>query len=293
MRKPPERGFRLLVARVRSHYWRPNTNLVEEVVRALRGKLKDGDIVAVSEKALATAMGRVVDESEVRASSLAKAIASIWMRVVWGYLLGPLCRLKPFNLARLRAYPPDLGAKHKEVALKYAGFLQALRHYSEGGIDASNLPFSLVALPLEDPAAIAEELRTAIARRLKRHVTVMIVDGDSTFSAGPLHLAPRPVRVKGLLHFGGFLTFVIGRLLRMKERATPLAIAGEDLPPNFALRVAELAHKAMGEGAGATVWDAAAKFDTDLAGISWEMLESVVHYPIAIVRRVAAEPTKS
>jgi F420-0:gamma-glutamyl ligase-like protein len=39
-----------------------------------------------------------------------------------------------------------------------------------------------------------------------------------------------------------------------------------------------------GFGAGRTVWDMAETFKVDLADVSWEMLETVKHKPIVIVR---------
>jgi F420-0:gamma-glutamyl ligase-like protein len=276
--------MRIRAIALRTAYWRPGTDYVTTISEAVQHLVQDEDIVTVSEKALSVALGSIVDESKIMPSLLARLLSRIWMRRVWGGPLGRITRLRRRTLEQLRNYPIAEGAAHKEVALRYAGLLQALRHYSEGGIDASNLPYSYVSLPLRDNVAVAEELREAIERRTGMKVTVMIVDGDTTYSLGNLHLAPRPLKIKGLIHLGGFLTFVLGRFWKFKERATPIAVSGAAMNPDYALTLAEIAHRAMGGGAGRTVWSMARRFRVGLAGVTWEMLESVAHRPIVLLR---------
>lgn len=283
--------MKLKVTRIKTRYWRPGTNVIEEIVSALEGRLKDGDIVAISEKALATGMGAVIDESLIKPGSLAKAIAGYWMPKVWGGPLGKLTRLKPKTLNNIKNYPLDYGAKHKQVALTNAGFLQALRHYSEGGIDASNLPYSYVSLPIFK----AEKVAHMIKEHLKLHehkINVMIVDGDSTYSWRNLHLSPRHVEVRGLIHFGGFITFVIGRILNLRARPTPIAFVGRPINPDMALWLAKTAHKVSGPGAGRTAWGMSKRLNADLIGVTYEMLEGYEHAPIVILR-IEGESQKS
>jgi F420-0:gamma-glutamyl ligase-like protein len=276
--------MRIKAIALRTAYWRPGTNYVNIVSEAVQHLIRDGDIVTVSEKALSVALGFIVDESKIRPSLLAKLLSRIWMRKIWGGPLGRITRLRRRTLEQLRNYPINEGAAHKEVALRHVGLLQALRHYSEGGIDASNLPYSYVCLPLRNGAAVAEELREAIEKRTGRRVTMMIVDGDTTYSLRNLHMAPRRLKVKGLIHFGGFLTFVLGRALGLKERATSIAISGAALNPDYALTLAEIAHRVRGGGAGRTVWSMSRRFRVGLAEVTWEMLEGVAHRPIVVLR---------
>ena len=112
----------------------------------------------------------------------------------------------------------------------------------------------------------------------------MIMDGDTTYSWRNLHLAPRKADYPGLIHFGGVITFILGRVLGFKARQTPLAIAGEIINPDRALWYARLFHRLCGGGAGRTAWSMSEKMDTSLTGVTWEMLESVEHYPITIIR---------
>lgn len=245
----------------------------------------NGDIVAISEKALSSSRGNLIDESAVKPSLFAKFLARFWMRYIWGYLLGPLCRLDPENIKNLRNYPVKEGARHKQVALERTGFLRALKPFSEGGIDASNVPYSYTCLPLSNPEEIAQSIRSKIKEYLGKDVCVMIVDTDKTYSIRNLHLAPRSTSVKGIHSVGCFFSYIIGRMLKLRKRATPLVVVGFNPNPDEALNLARLADRAFHYGAGRTVWDMAKKFDVDLTDVTWEMLESVEHRPIAIIRR--------
>lgn len=264
-------------------FWRPGTDYVREIVDAVDGIVRDGDVVTVSEKAISTARGLIVDESRFESGRFARFLASFWMRRIWGGPLGRLTGLRDHTIERLRAFPMKEGAAHKQVALSHAGLLQSLRHYSEGGIDASNLPYTLVSSPLPDPQACASEIREALEGGGRR-VSVIIVDGDTTYSSGTLHFSPRIVKVPGLIHIGGFLTFVVGRMLGFRSRATPIALSGDPINPDWVLTLANVAHRVRGHGAGRTVWDMAERMGVDLTGVTWEMLEQVNHYPIVILR---------
>ena len=100
----------------------------------------------------------------------------------------------------------------------------------------------------------------------------MIIDGDTTYSWRNLHLAPRKVESPGLVHFGGFMTFIIGRLLKLKARQTPIAISGDTINPDRSLWFARLDHNLWGRGAGRTLWMRSNNMDTSLTGVTWEML---------------------
>ncbi len=265
-------------------YWRPGENYLSEIGRILHGKIVDGDIIVISEKAISTSTGNLIDESTVRAHLGARLIARLWMRLIWGWLLSTLCHFKRKLKLRLQNYPVDLGSVHKQVALDAAGLLQALMFGSEGAIDSSNLAYSFVSLPLKDASEIADRIRLRIRADLKKQVTVMIVDTDKTYSFGNFHFTPRPGPLKGIYSFGGVLTYIVGRTLRMKRQATPLAVSGRKMPIEKALELAESANRARGSGTGQTVWDMAEVFHTDLTSVSWEMLETARHKPIVIFR---------
>ena len=152
---------------VQTTYWKPNSNYLAPILQALRGKICDSDFVVVSEKALAIATGKIIDESTIKPSGNAKFLASVWMRIVWGYPLGFLCGFGMRLLKRLREYPLESGSRHKQVALEQAGLMQALLFGSEGGIDGSNLAYSYVCLPLKNADALAQEIQKHILQRAK------------------------------------------------------------------------------------------------------------------------------
>ena len=275
---------RYKVLAITTKYWRTGENYLEQIIESIKGKIADGDFIVVSEKAISTASNNIVDENGVRPSLSAKLIAKYWMRIVWGYFLGPLCHFQERLLQRLREYPFETGSRHKQVALQYAGLLQELMFGSEGGIDGSNLAYSYVSLPLKNADELAQKIRKQIWSTLRKKVFVIIADTDKTYSFRSFHFTPRPKPIKGIHSLGGFISYVIGRMLRLKRRATPIAVTGCQISAEKALEIAEVANRARGFGAGRTVWDMAEKFKVGLTEVSWEMLETVKHKPIVIVR---------
>ncbi|MEM3736902.1 MAG: coenzyme F420-0:L-glutamate ligase [Candidatus Bathyarchaeia archaeon] len=279
--------MRVKVRRVRTRYWRPGTDYIKEILTAVSSLVRDGDIISISEKAISVAQGNIIDEGKVNPGPLAQALARFWMRVFWGHFLGFLCRLRRRTIETLKRYPLEEGARHKQVALDFAGMLQALRFGSEGGIDSSNLPYSYSCLPLRDPASTAAEIGNAIRNATGRDVIVLITDSDKTYSLRGFHLSPTYVNFEGIFSGGGFLTYLMGRFFKMKPRSTPKAVypLGR-LHADEALDLAEYSHQIRGHGSGRTVWEMAERFGVGLTGVTWEMLEAVDHYPIVLIRRV-------
>ena len=157
-------------------------------------------------------------------------------------------------------------------------------HGSEGAIDGSNLPHSYVSLPLENAHKIAHELRERIETELGKRVSVAIVDTDKTYSLKGFHFTPRPKPIQGIYSLGGVLAYVAGRSLKLKKRATPLAISGPQITTEEALEIARIANRTRGVGAGRTVWDMAKTFNVDLSEVTWKMLDTVKHRPVVIIR---------
>jgi len=270
---------------VTTKYWRPRENYLKEIINGVKGKVSDGDFVVISEKAISTATSNIVNENMIKQSLSAKLIANYWMHIVWGYLLGPLCHFRERLLQYLREYPVEMGSRHKQVALQQAGLLQTLMFGSEAGIDGSNLAYAYVSLPLSNADEIAEKIRKQIQLTLGKKVVVMIVDTDKTYSFKNFHFTPRPKPMKNIHSFGGFITYVIARMFKLKKRPTPIAVTGRKINIEEALKISNIANRVRGFGAGKTVWDMAEKFKVGLTDVSWEMLETVKHKPIVIVRK--------
>jgi F420-0:gamma-glutamyl ligase-like protein len=269
---------------IATDYWKPGEKYLSYILNAIEKRVDDGDFVVVSEKALSTALGRIIDESGTCPSLTATLISRFWMRIAWGYFLSVLCRFGQRLTRRLREYPLEAGSRHKQITLQYAGFLQALMWGSEGGIDGSNLPYSYVSLPLDNPYELAEEIYQQIRVQLQKQVFIIIVDTDKTYSFRNFHFTPRPKPMKGIHSLRGTIAYVIGRMLNFKKRPTPLAVSGGILHAKEALKIANIADRARGPGSGATVWDMAAKFKVAVTDTSWEMLAEVKHKPVVLVR---------
>jgi len=272
------------VLAVATKYWRPNTNFLKEIVESIKGKIDNGDFLVVSEKAISTAINNITDESTVKPSQSSRLIAKFWMRIVWGYFLGRLCHFRQKLLQRLREYPLEMGSRHKQVALERAGLLQALMFGSEGGIDGSNLPYSYVSLPLNNADEVVQKIRDHVWLRLRKKVCIIISDTDKTYSLRKFYFTPRPKPIEGIHSCGGFLSYIAGRIFGLRSRATPIAVAGCKVQAEEALEIAEVANRVRGSGAGRTVWDMAERFNVELDAVSWEMLETVKHKPIVIVK---------
>jgi F420-0:gamma-glutamyl ligase-like protein len=272
---------------VTTGFWKPQTDYLTSIIKAVDGKVKDGDFIVVSEKALSTAQGNILDEDKIVTGVNAKFLSGFWMRAVWGYPLGVLCHFGQRLLWRLRHYPVESGGRHKQVALQYAGLGQAVMFGSEGGIDGSNLPYSLVSLPLQNPGEAAEQIRREIRARLGKLVCVVVVDTDKTYRLGNYCFTPRPKPLKGIHSFNRFAlaAYVAGRFLGLKRNSTPLAVSGCRLDAGEALKIANIADRARGPGSGATVWDMASRFHVEVNAVTWRMLTQVEHKPLVIVRK--------
>lgn len=277
--------LRGLASALKTRYWKPGDDYLEIIADSVREVIEDGDLVTVSEKAISTALGNILDESEIEPGRAARILARYWVRYIWGYILGPLCHLKAETIRRIRAYPLREGSIHKEVVLRHLGPIYALHWGSEGGIDASNLPYSYVSLPLRRPEERAREIREHLTKRLGRRVTVMIVDTDKTYSIGrSIHICPRQSSLKGIKTLPGPIAYILGRALRLRRRSTPIALDGLNITADLALEMAEVVNRLRGSGAGRTVWEMAERFGVEVTEVTWEMLESVEHRPIVILK---------
>ena len=270
---------------VATSFWKPGDDFLAAIITGVEEKVVDGDFVVISEKALSTAVGNIVDESRIPPSLNAKFLARFWMRICWGYLFSSILRFGNRLTHNLREYPLESGSRHKQLALEQAGPFQALMFGSEGAIDGSNLPYAYVSLPLKNSEAIAANIRHEIFTKLKRDVTTIIVDTDKTFSFHNLHFTARPNPFDGIHGNGGVLAYFAGRVLKFKKRPTPLAIVGQKLSVEEALRIANIADKARGTGSGTTVWKMALRFGVAVTGVTWGMLSAIRHTPIVLVRR--------
>lgn len=278
---------------IQSSYWRPGIDYCKIIVKLIELELHSSDIVVISEKALSIAKGNLINEDKVKPSNLSFFLAKIWSRVFWGHFLCYVCRFRPPTIERLKHYPEKRGSKHKQIVINQRGLIHAFHYGSEGGIDLNNVPYAFSCLPLGNPLNDAMHIANYILTTSGKLVTLIISDTDSTFSWKNIHVSSRSHTVDGIIALNNPIAFIIGRALRLKQRATPLAIAGKKISVEEALRFSELAHRARGHGAGRTIWDSATKLGVTPTEISWELLDSIDHYPIVIIRKTQKKKPSS
>lgn len=270
---------------IQSPYWKPGTNYCKVIVDLIKPMVRDGDIIVISEKAVAIAKNRLVNEDSVTPGISARLLVTIWTRIIWGRFLSYVCRFKAPTMRRLRQYPIMKGRHHKQTVLMHRGLIHALHYGSEGGIDLNNIPYDFACVPLDEPIDDARAILNHLQAISKKQLTVIISDTDSTFSWKNIHFTSRSHAIKGIIALNNPLAFIIGRFTRLKQRATPLAVVGKKISVDDALRFAEIAHRARGQGVGRTVWDSAKKFGVELSNITWDLLASINHFPIVVIRR--------
>jgi len=275
---------------LKSEVWRPKADFKNKIVEMIRNIAEDGDYVVVSEKALSTVLGHLYDESLIKSDLFSKVMTYLTTRVLWGALLGRVCKLSPETLRLLRSYPLADGARHKKLALRIGGPLQALRPTSEVGIDTTNVPGYLVSLPLEKPFEVAHEIRKHVAEKLRVNVRVVIADSDKCYRLKripKLILTSRETGLSPSVNLG-FISFLIARAFSrlFSPYATPLGFSPRGIDLDELLIVSELADRARGPGAGRTLFEVEKKLGLKATEITWETLNSLPHYPVVVVKKV-------
>ncbi|MEM4424577.1 MAG: coenzyme F420-0:L-glutamate ligase [Candidatus Nezhaarchaeales archaeon] len=275
---------------LRSNVWRPGTKYKEKIAELVSGVVSSGDYVVISEKALSVALGLLYDESSIKSDPYSKLITYLTTNVLWGLLLSRLCRLSNETISLLRRYPLLEGSRHKKLALRIGGILQAFKPTSEAGIDATNLPRHLVSLPLNEPFKVADEIRSYLFQELKVDVRVAIVDSDKCYRLKPIPKLILTSRKSGLpLSMNlGVISFLIARSLNnlFSPYATPVGFSPTTVDIDELLIVSELADRARGFGIGRTVHEVEKKLKVKAIEVTWDLLDSFPHYPVVVVKRI-------
>lgn len=274
---------------LRSSVWRPGTNFKRKIAELVRNVISSGDYVVVSEKALSAALGLLCDESSIKTDVYSKIMTYLTTNVLWGALLSRICKLSSETVLLLRRYPVLEGSRHKKLALRVGGPLQALKPTSEAGIDATNLPKHLVSLPLKEPFKIAHEIRSYLAHELKIDVRVAIVDSDKCYRSKlipRLILTSRRTGLPSSINLG-FLSFFIARAFNnfFSPYATPLGFSPTTIDVDELLVVSELADRARGFGIGRTVYEVEKRLGIKASEVTWDLLDSFPHYPVVVVKK--------
>jgi F420-0:gamma-glutamyl ligase-like protein len=270
---------------VQTGYIKPNEPY-DTIIECAASLMKDGDFLVISETPISVSQGRLVDESEFKPSILSFILADIWSKYLWGYILGPVFRIKRRTIKNLRKLPPEARA-HKKVILEYYGLKHALKPASEAGVDLSNVPGTMVSLLPEDPKGVSQDISNKILQDLRLDVTVMIIDTDASYQIMGRKFTSLPIALNGIRSDLGVFGYLLGRFAEILG-PTPLGVS-RPIKLDKALKIAKIAedyHK-NNEKDIETVYDMKNIFKGDIKGVTVEMLDSVVHTPAIIVRTMS------
>lgn len=275
---------------LRSSIWRPGTNFKKKIAELVKEIVSEGDYVVVSEKALSAALGLLYDESLIKSDAYSRVMTYLTTNLLWGSLLSRVCKLSNETILLLKNYPIIEGSRHKKLALRIGGILQALKPTSEAGIDTTNIPKHLVSLPLKEPFKVAHEIRHHLAQHLGVNVQVVIADSDKCYrlKLNPkLILTSRKTKIPPSIDLG-FLSFLIARMFSslFSPYATPIGYSPTNVDVNELLIISELADRARGFGVGRTVYEVERKLGVRASEVTWDLLDSFPHYPVVVVKKV-------
>lgn len=269
---------------IQTDYIRPGKSY--EVIIHEAGKyLEDGDYLVISETPIAISQGRLVDEAMLEPSMLSFFLAECWSKYLWGYILGPLFRIKKRTIKNLRNLPRE-ARSHKKLILDYYGLKHALKPASEAGVDLSNVPGTFVCLLPEDPQGVVDDITEKISYHLKKDVKTMIIDTDVTYELLRIKFTSIPIAVSGIRKDLGIFAYIFGRFGRIRG-PTPLAVSGcYDIEKSIEIaRVAEECQDKI-DFKMETVYDMDNMFKGGITNITVEMLASIPHTPAVIVRTI-------
>lgn len=268
---------------VKTDYIKPNESY-DIIFKSAAPLLKDGDYLVISETPISVSQGRLVDESKYKSSFLSFLLADIWSKYLWGYILGPIFKIKTRTIKNLRKLPPQARI-HKKVILEYYGLKHALKPASEAGVDLSNVPGTFVSLLPENPTDVAKDIACKILEHYKTDVKVMIIDTDACYQLLGKNFTSLPIAVPGIKSDLGIFGYLLGRFGK-KLGPTPLGVSLPEKIDNL-LEIAKLAEEyhENNEKDIKTVYDMEHIFKEDITTITIEMLNSVEHTPAIIVRR--------
>ncbi len=269
-----------MVIPIETGYIKPNENL-NSIITPARELMEDGDYLVIAETPISVSQGRLIDEAEYTPSLTAKFLTTVWSKYLWGYIFGPLLKIKKRTIKNLRRLPEETKA-HKEVVLQLYGLKHALKPASEAGIDLSNAPGTCVSLLPKDPEKVACEIKTEIGKE----VCVMIIDTDATYMKNGKYFTGLPIAIDGIEADKGFFGYVKGQLSE-NMGSTPLGCS-EEIGVEKALKIANIAEdyqKSLSTEMK-TIHSVKEVLGTSETGVTIEALDSITHTPAVIIRKI-------
>ena len=269
---------------IKTNYIKPKESYDIIIHRASK-LLKNGDFLVISETPIAISQGRLIDEMEYKPSIISILITELWSKYLWGYILGPILKIKKRTIKNLRTLPSE-ARYHKQFILENYGIKHALKPASEAGVDLSNVPGTQVCLLPTNPELVVQDISDKIRFNLNKNVTVMIIDTDVTYQLLGIKFTSIPIAIPGIKKDLGVIGYVLGRWGKISG-PTPLAVSklqNVDESINIA-KIAEECQKKNNINME-TVYDMKKMFNEEITNVSIEMLESIEHTPAIIVRKL-------
>ena len=264
---------------IETGYIKPNGSL-NPIIEPATKLIKDGDYLVIAETPISVSQGRLIDEAKYKPSLKAKFLAVIWSKYIWGYILGPLLKIKKRTIKNLRKLPKETSA-HKEVVLQLYGWKHALKPASEAGIDLSNAPGTSVSLLPENPEEVAKSLKN----KINKDITVMIIDTDATYMKNGHYFTGLPIAIDGIEANKGVIGYVKGKLSE-NMGSTPLGCSRK-ISVEEGLKIANIAEEYQKslDTAMPTIHSVKSVLNVDGGVVTVEDLDSITHTPAVILRK--------
>ena len=264
---------------IETGYIKPNGSL-NPIIEPATKLMRDGDYLVIAETPISVSQGRLVDEAKYKPSLKAKFLAVIWSKYIWGYILGPLLKIKKRTIKNLRKLPKETSA-HKEVVLQLYGWKHALKPASEAGIDLSNAPGTSVSLLPENPEEVAKSLKN----KINKDITVMIIDTDATYMKNGHYFTGLPIAIDGIEANKGVIGYVKGQLSE-NMGSTPLGCSRK-ISVEEGLKIANIAEEYQKslDTAMPTIHSVKSVLNVDGGVVTVEDLDSITHTPAVILRK--------
>lgn len=264
---------------IETGYIKPKGSL-NPIIEPATKLMNDGDYLVIAETPISVSQGRLVDEAKYKPSLKAKFLAVIWSKYIWGYILGPLLKIKKRTIKNLRKLPKETSA-HKEVVLQLYGWKHALKPASEAGIDLSNAPGTSVSLLPENPEEVAKSLK----KKINKDVTVMIIDTDATYMKNGHYFTGLPIAIDGIEANKGVIGYVKGQLSE-NMGSTPLGCSRK-ISVGEGLKIANIAEEYQKslDTAMPTIHSVKSVLNVDGGVVTVEDLDSITHTPAVILRK--------
>lgn len=268
-----------IVIPIETGYIKPNDNL-DAIIEPAKSLMQDGDWLVIAETPISVSQNRLVDEALYTPSLTAKFLTVVWSKYLWGYVFGPLLKIKERTIKNLRKLPKETEA-HKEVVLQLYGLKHALKPASEAGIDLSNAPGTFVSLLPENPEGVARKIKEAIGKE----VCVMIIDTDATYMKNGKYFTGLPIAIDGIEADRGFFGYVKGQLCE-NMGSTPLGCS-EMIDVETGLKMANIAEDYQNSLSTEmkTIHSVKEVLGSEIDEVTVEDLDSITHTPAVIIRK--------